>query len=110
MRSSWSRDCGISSREGFIDELAPLWRELSQLTDFPEAMLYRTASDEVWEHYEAHGLVPTYSALDHAWREGVFEAREVGPMKASLLRSALGFAAYYIPKFPYVTWKYLKEK
>jgi hypothetical protein len=73
-------------------------------------MLYRTAADEVWEHFEAHGLVPTYSALDHAWREGVFEAREVAPMRASALRSALGFAGYYVPKFPYVTWKYLKEK
>lgn len=98
------------AREGFFDELVPLWQELSQLCDFPEAMLHRTAADEVWEHYQAHGLVPTYSALDHAWREGAFEARDVAPMRASVLRSALGFAGYYVPKFPYVTWKYLKEK
>jgi hypothetical protein len=96
--------------EGYLDELVPLWEQLSRLCDFPEAMLYRTAADEVWEHFEAHGLVPTYAALDHAWREGVFEARDVPPMRASALRSALGFAGYYIPKFPYVTWKYLKEK
>jgi len=98
------------AREGYTERLAPLRAELSALCELPEAMLRRTAADDVWEHFEAHGLVPTYSALDHAWREGVFEAREVGPMKTSLLRSALGFAAYYIPKFPYVTWKYLKEK
>lgn len=96
--------------EGYDDGLAPLWEELSQLCDFPEGMLHRTAADEVWEHFETHGLVPTYAALDHAWREGVFEARDVPPMSASTLRSALGFAGYYIPKFPYVTWKYLKEK
>jgi hypothetical protein len=73
-------------------------------------MLTRTAADEVWEHFEAHGLVPTYSALDHGWREGVFEARDVPPMRASVARAVLGVAGYYLPKFPYVTWKYLKEK
>jgi hypothetical protein len=96
--------------EGYVEELHPLHAELSQLCEFPEALLTRTAADEVWEHYEAYGLVPTYSALDHAWRDGVFEARAVSPMRASVLRSAMGFAGYYVPKFPYVTWKYLKEK
>jgi gamma-glutamyl:cysteine ligase YbdK (ATP-grasp superfamily) len=98
------------AREGYIDVLRPLHCELSQICDLPESMLSRTAADDVWDHYDAHGLVPTYSALDNAWREGVFEAREVSPMRASRLRSLLGFAGYYVPKFPYVTWKYLKEK
>jgi hypothetical protein len=31
-------------------------------------------------------------------------------MRASVLRAAAGLAGYYVPKFPYVTWKYLKEK
>jgi hypothetical protein len=96
--------------EGYFEDLRPLHAELSQLCEFPEELLARTAADDVWEHYEAHGLVPTYSALDNGWRNGVFEAREVPPMHASALRSALGFAGYYVPKFPYVTWKYLKEK
>ncbi|HEX9093771.1 MAG TPA: hypothetical protein VF902_07290 [Coriobacteriia bacterium] len=96
--------------EGFVDELRPLHAELSRIADVPAGLLEHTAADEVWEHFEAHGLVPTYSALDNGWRTGRFEARDVPPMRASLLRSALGFAAYYVPKFPYVTWKYLKEK
>ncbi len=98
------------AKDGYIEELAPLQRELSELCEFPEPLLQHTAADDVWEHFEAHGLVPTYSALDNAWRNGVFEARDVPPMRASALRSVLGFAGYYIPKFPYVTWKYLKEK
>jgi hypothetical protein len=101
---------GRVARDGYIDVLHPLHTQLSLICDVPEALLTRTAADEVWEHYETHGLVPTYSALDNAWRNGVFHAREVPPMHASTLRSALGFAGYYVPKFPYVTWKYLKEK
>jgi hypothetical protein len=26
------------------------------------------------------------------------------------VRSMLGLLGYYVPKFPYVTWKYLREK
>ncbi len=98
------------ARDGYLDALRPLWAELSSLCELPESLLLRTAADEVWDHYEAHGLVPTYSALDRGWRDGVFEAREVSPMRASRWQAVLGFAGYYIPKFPYVTWKYLKEK
>jgi hypothetical protein len=54
--------------------------------------------------------VPTYSALDNGWRNGRFEARETPRMHPVLVRSILGVAGYYLPKFPYVTWKYLKEK
>lgn len=98
------------AREGLIDEIRPLADQMRELAEVPAGLLERTAADEVWDHFSAHGLVPTYSALDNAWREGVFAAREVPPMRASRLRSVLGFAAYYVPKFPYVTWKYLKEK
>jgi hypothetical protein len=97
-------------RDGLTDAVRPLTRELSQVADIPEAMLTRTAADEVWDHFDAHGLVPTYSALDNGWRNGVFEARDVPPMRSSALRAAAGLAGYYVPKFPYVTWKYLKEK
>ena len=54
--------------------------------------------------------MPTYSALDSAWRGGAFEPREVPPMRSSAIRAAAGLAGYYVPKFPYVTWKFLKEK
>ncbi len=109
-RDAYNSLRGRVAREGYIDELRPLHAQLSQLCDLPEGLLEHTAADEVWNHFDAHGLVPTYSALDNGWRNGVFEARDVPPMRASAVRSALGFAAYYVPKFPYVTWKYLKEK
>jgi gamma-glutamyl:cysteine ligase YbdK (ATP-grasp superfamily) len=96
--------------EGYIDELRPLYAELAQVADVPESLLERTAADEVWDLFAREGLVPTYSAIDNGYRSGIFEPCEVPAMKASALRSVLGFAGYYVPKLPYTTWKYLKEK
>ena len=96
--------------EGYIEELRPLHAELSQIADVPESLLERTAADEVWDLFAREGLVPAYSAIDNGYRNGVFEPREVPPMGASALRSVLGFAGYYVPKLPYTTWKFLKEK
>lgn len=98
------------AREGWIAELEPVWERVSQVADVPRGLMTRTAADEVWDLYERVGLVPTYSALDNAWRGGPLEVRDVPPMHASVLRAAAGLAGYYVPKFPYVTWKYLKEK
>ena len=96
--------------QGWLPELEPVHERVSTVADIPRPLLTHTAADEVWELYEREGLVQTYSALDSAWRGGPFEPRAVPPMRASLLRSAAGLAGYYVPKFPYVTWKYLKEK
>lgn len=98
------------AREGWLPELEPVLARVSQFAEVPRAMLTRTAADETWELFEAHGLTGAYSALDSAWRGGPLEPREVPPMHASTVRSLAGLAGYYVPKFPYVTWKYLKEK
>jgi hypothetical protein len=95
---------------GFVDELRPLYNELSAIADVPEKMLTRTASDEVKDFHDANGTVETYSALDNGYRRGVFEAGPVPERKAALLKSMAGLLGYYVPKLPYVTWKYLKEK
>ncbi|HEY5547966.1 MAG TPA: hypothetical protein VIL17_00045 [Coriobacteriia bacterium] len=96
--------------EGWIPELEPIREVVSQVADLPIELMQHTAADDVWELYHQVGLVPTYSALDNAYRTGVFSPRPVAPMAPNLLRSVLGVAGYYVPKFPYVTWKYLKEK
>ncbi|MDO8964101.1 MAG: hypothetical protein Q7W30_06355 [Coriobacteriia bacterium] len=109
-RDAYNELRGSIAEIGWTEPLAPILERVSQVADIPRAMLERTAADEVWELYEREGLVPTYSALDQGWRTGVFEPRPVAPMHASALRAAAGLAGYYVPKFPYVTWKYLKEK
>jgi gamma-glutamyl:cysteine ligase YbdK (ATP-grasp superfamily) len=98
------------ARDGWVPELEPVHERVSQIAEIPRDLLTKTAADEVWDLYQRVGLVPTYSALDSAWRGGPLEPRAVPPMRGSLLRAAAGLAGYYVPKFPYVTWKFLKEK
>jgi hypothetical protein len=98
------------ARCGWLPELEPFHERVSQLTELPRELLTRTGADEVWELFEGEGLVPTYSALDSAWRGGPLEPQPVPPMHGSFVRAVAGLAGYYVPKFPYVTWKYLKEK
>jgi len=109
-RDAYNELRGGVARRGWSPQLEPVLQRVSQVADIPRMLLVRTAADEIWELYARAGLVPAYSALDNAWRGGVFEPREVAPMHASVLRSLAGLAGYYAPKFPYVTWKYLKEK
>ena len=109
-RSAYNALRDSVAASGWTDALGPIHDRVSQVADLPMALLRRTAADAVWDLYQHAGLVPTYSALDCAWRGGAFEPRDVPPMHGSFLRAAAGLAGYYVPKFPYVTWKYLKEK
>jgi hypothetical protein len=109
-RNEYNRGRDNIAKTGYTDDLVPLYNELSRIADVPEHMLTKTASDEVKEFFEINGLPATYSALDNGYREGVFAARELPASKASALKSIAGLAGYYVPKFPYVAWKYLKEK
>ena len=104
---------GIRNRvavKGYIEELKPLYRELSQLTDLPESLLKKTASDEVRDLIEAHGYQKTYTALDNGYRRGVFEPGPVAGVKYTAIKLMAGLAGYYVPKLPYMVWKYLRER
>jgi gamma-glutamyl:cysteine ligase YbdK (ATP-grasp superfamily) len=96
--------------EGWTPELEPMYEAVSQVADLPREMMTHTAADDVWALYHQVGLVPTYAALDNAYRTGIFSPRPVAPMAPNLGRSIAGLAGYYVPKFPYAMWKYLKEK
>ncbi|MFH1736304.1 MAG: hypothetical protein ABH838_00230, partial [Actinomycetota bacterium] len=104
---------GIRDRvavKGYIEELRPLYRELSQLTNLPESLLKKTASDEVRNLCEARGYLETYTALDNGYRQGVFEPGPVAGVKYAAIKSMAGLAGYYVPKLPYTAWKYLRER
>ena len=96
--------------KGYIEELEPLYRELSQLTDLPEGLLKKTASDEVKDICEARGYIETYTALDNGYRRGVFEPGPAAGVKYAAIKSMAGLAGYYVPKLPYTAWKYLRER
>jgi hypothetical protein len=101
---------GRVAQEGYVEELIPLYNELSLIADVPEEMLKRTASDEVRDFCQEFGHQATYTALDSGYRNGVFEEGPIPENKAAALKSMAGLAGYYVPKLPYVIWKYLKEK
>jgi gamma-glutamyl:cysteine ligase YbdK (ATP-grasp superfamily) len=98
-------------RRGIIEKTAGLVDELKSIVDFPVEMLTRTASDDLRELYERDGLVAAYSAMDSGYRGWAFEPRVVEKkQRADVLRGALGFLAYFVPRLPYYAWKGLKEQ
>jgi hypothetical protein len=109
-RNRYNELRGRVAQEGYVEELIPLYNELSSIADVPEIMLTKTASDEVRDFCELFGYQATYTALDNGYRNGVFEEGPVPENKAAAFKSMAGLAGYYVPKLPYVIWKYLKEK
>ncbi len=100
---------GRIARYGYLEELRPLYNEIASIADVPEDMLLKTASDEVKEMYEDVGMLATYSALDNGYRTGSFAYRKIPASKSPALKAAAGFAGYYMPKLPYIVYKYLRE-
>lgn len=94
---------------GYCPELEPLYRELTEFHDLPKEMLMETSSDRVWRYYQKNGLIKTYAALDNAYRTGDFSSREVPHFKRSWSKIGLGLAGYYLPKLPYIAYKFGRE-
>ena len=94
---------------GFCDRAQDLYRELNDLYPVSCDVFKSTCSDRVWAFYKEEGLLRTYSALDNGYRTGVFSPDRVPQQNGDLLKIGLGFAGYYVPKLPYVLWKYWRE-
>lgn len=94
---------------GYCGELEESYLELAQLCDLTKERFLHTCSDIVWRFYEEEGLIKTYSALDNAYRTGAFAPDRMPRGNEDLLKIGLGFAGYYVPKLPYVLWKYWRE-
>ncbi|MCE5200153.1 MAG: hypothetical protein ABFD54_02120 [Armatimonadota bacterium] len=98
-------------KRGIIDETAHLVDELRSLVDFPEEMLSHTASDQIKETYDKYGLLGAYSAMDSGYRRGDFTPRLVEKhQRTNVVKGALGFVAYFVPRLPYYAWKGIKEQ
>jgi gamma-glutamyl:cysteine ligase YbdK (ATP-grasp superfamily) len=94
---------------GYCHEAEQFYEELNALYPVPKDKFCNTCSDQVWSFYQEEGLLNTYSALDNGYRTGIFFPSRVPQQNADLLKIGLGFAGYYIPKLPYVLWKYWRE-
>lgn len=101
---------GRVARVGFIQELEDVYHRLTTLCEVPERLLKQSPSDEVAVFFEREGLLKTYSALDNAYRTGELRSREVLPTGKSYLKMWAGFTGYYVPRLPYMAWKYWRER
>lgn len=95
--------------EGFSDELESLYEQLNEICPVEKHFFKVTPGDILWKHFLKHGLEDTYSALDYGYSNNKLKVTEIAPTKKNLAKVVTGFAAYYVPKIPYDTWKYLKE-
>jgi len=94
--------------QGYVQELEEVYLRLK---DIYESYLQITfgMGPQVKDFYEQNGLLKTYSALDNAYRRGELKAQEARPINKNVLKVCAGILGYYIPKLPYVAWKYWRE-
>ncbi len=97
------------ARNGFIDELDPVKRDLKRVCNLQDEMVHNTSSDETRQSYEQNGLLATYSAMDNGYRNNVLKQQAIVEPRSKAIKAAAGFAGYYLPKLPYVIWKYMRE-
>lgn len=97
------------ARVGFVEEVEEVYRRLANLCEIPRHFVEQSPSDEVVALFEREGLLKTYSALDNAYRTGRLEPREILPVNKSYLKMCAGFTGYYVPRLPYMAWKYWRE-
>jgi len=100
---------GKTATTGYDDYTRNLHHQLNEFYPLPEMLFRETVSDRVRHCYRKNGLLMTYTALDNAYRTGVFEPREAPDYPRRLLPILSGIAGYYIPRLPYTIWKTLRE-
>ena len=112
-RLPWSRDGYNRLRESYSGgptaEIWSLAAELQALTGFDPGWLDRSVSERVLESWERHGEAATLAALDGAYRTGVWGAVGTPHARPARWQGAAGFAAYYLPKLPYMARKVRAE-
>ncbi len=94
---------------GYCKEVEFLYRELCKYFPCPKELFLQPPAESVWYAYQKMGLRKTYLALDNAYRHGIFKPVEKNTPNPRLWKKIAGIAFYYIPKLPYVSWKFLKE-
>lgn len=91
----------VVAREGYMEELKPVYGELNRLVPVPEALFREPPAYKVWQLWEEKGTLAVYSALDSAYRGGRLEPRAVPPIRISWAKILGGVCGYYLPKLPY---------
>jgi len=95
---------------GANSEIVQLARDLNKYCNFPVELIQNTQSDTTAKMYEKYGLEETYRHIDSLYRVDGIHYKKPSSFVGKFIQPAAGFLGYYAPKFPYVTYKWLKEK
>ncbi|MEW8959135.1 Glutamate--cysteine ligase [Moorella humiferrea] len=90
-----------AAKEGYVEELRPIYRELTRLLPLPEDLFRHPPAEAVKDLWLRQGTLAVYSALDNGYRNGLFVPRPVKPYKVRWPLMIAGFCGYYLPKMPY---------
>ncbi|MGI8748896.1 MAG: hypothetical protein ACR2J4_11195, partial [Deinococcus sp.] len=109
----WSRAGYNWLREGYAappgPEIYALARELQAISGFDPGWLDSTVSEQVLESFERQGAAASYRELDGAYRSGALTDLGTPHARPGRWQGVAGFAAYYLPKLPYMARKVQAE-
>lgn len=112
-RLPWSRGGYNRLRASYATspdaEIYDLAGELQAISGFDPGWLEQTVSARVLESWQIHGETATLAALDGAYRAGVWGSAGTPHARPPRWQGAAGFAAYYLPKLPYMARKVRAE-
>ena len=112
-RLPWSRATYNRLRESYVlgptPEILALAGELQTISGFDPGWLTHTVSARVVESWQTHGEPATLAALDGAYRTGRWASQQTPHAWPPRWQGAAGFAAYYVPKLPYMLKKVRAE-
>lgn len=104
---------GLARREaatvGYGEFTGRLFNQLREFCDVSEDLFKMTPSDMMHDYYRENGQQATFSALDNAYRSGVFEPANSDGNRPSAVKIAAGIVGYFVPKLPYTFWKTCRE-
>lgn len=91
----------VVAREGYVEELHPIYRQLAELVEIPERLFQEPPALTTWQLLQSHGLIGAYSALDSAYRGGPLVPVRVPRMRINPLKVIAGVCGYALPRLPY---------
>lgn len=102
LRKQWTR-------EGLTPAMLQRARELQDTTGFDLKWTEHTVSDDLIELTWKHGYQHALRHLDSGYRSGLWQPSSTLDVPPSRRHSVEGWLTYYLPRFPYIAYKGIKE-
>ncbi len=106
---TYNRLRGLYPHEGLTEETHALALELQDRTGFDARLAEAPEATRLAQHARAAGFADLWRHLDGGVRAGRFAPSSTPDARPARWRGAAGFAAYYLPKLPYITYKAWQE-